>query len=77
MKNLLNVPITSVTALTSERAVDVIRDYKQQGADRRYLGLCRQLFDAYPSILKSLISELRADARTLVQQLSFPHSEGP
>jgi predicted nuclease of restriction endonuclease-like (RecB) superfamily len=65
----------------------------------RYLGLCRQLFDAYPAIQKSLISgsattlrpanserivglaairksvisELGADPRTLVQRLSFTH----
>jgi len=39
----------------------------------RYLGLCRQLFDAYPSIRKSVISEFGADSWTLVQRLSFTH----
>ena len=39
----------------------------------RYLGLCRRLFDAYPAIRKSAISELGADSWTLIQRLSFTH----
>jgi predicted nuclease of restriction endonuclease-like (RecB) superfamily len=44
-----------------ERLLDKLSDALQASLDRcytgRYLGLCRQLFDVYPTIRKSLISE--------------------
>jgi predicted nuclease of restriction endonuclease-like (RecB) superfamily len=43
------------------RLLDRLADRLHEGLDRcytgRYLGLCRQLFDTYPEIRKSLISE--------------------
>ena len=39
----------------------------------RYFGLCRQLFDVYPSIRKSAISEWVVDAKDLMQRLSVTH----
>ena len=43
------------------RLLDNLAEALQKGLDRcytgRYLGLCRQLFDVYPEIRKSLISE--------------------
>lgn len=43
------------------RLLETLADRLQEGLDRcytgRYLGLCRQLFDTYPEIRKSVISE--------------------
>ena len=57
------------------RLLEKLSDSLQGCLDRcytgRYLGLCRQLFDVYPSIRKSVISECGADSLTLVHRLSF------
>lgn len=59
------------------RLLENLSDSLQECLDRcytgRYLGLCRQLFDAYPSMRKSGISAFETDSLTLVQRLSFTH----
>ena len=63
------------------RLIEKLSDSLQGCLDRcytgRYLGLCRQLFDIYPSIRKSVISEYGADSLTLVHRLSFNHATKP